>query len=124
MKFGPERRIRKRPEYLSIQSAGQRVPTKHFILIVSKAPTGSSLPRLGITASKRVGNSVRRSRLKRLVRETFQQLEGYLPPGYDLVVICRRDNAEICQEWVVREWRGAEKRVKKTIATFAVELSP
>jgi ribonuclease P protein component len=116
MKFGPERRVRKRPEFQAIQRAGRRVSTKNFVLIISHGPAPDSPSRLGITASKRVGNAVRRNRLKRLVRAAFRARDGWLPVGHDLVVICKRGAPDLTSDTVVQEWNGAAKRLKKTIS--------
>jgi ribonuclease P protein component len=43
--------------------------------------------RLGIIASKKVGNAVMRNRAKRLIREAFRKNKAAFPPGLDLVVI-------------------------------------
>lgn len=116
MKLGPERRVRKRPDFQAIQKHGRRVSTPHFVLIIAPAGDAGAHPRLGITASKRVGNSVRRSRLKRLVREAFRGLGGFVPDGFDLVVICKKDSAALKTQTVVQEWKDAEKRLKKALA--------
>ena len=50
---------------------------------------GASGTRVGITASKRVGNAVVRNRVKRLVREAIRLRP--LPPGLDFVVIVKPD---------------------------------
>jgi ribonuclease P protein component len=47
--------------------------------------------RLGITASKRVGNAVVRNRMKRAVREWFRRHQDELEENVDIVVIVRRD---------------------------------
>lgn len=113
---GAARRVRKRPEFLQIQSTGQRIPTRDFILIIARAGEPHQLPRLGVTASKRVGNAVRRNRLKRIVRAAFRLWPDLIPPGFDLVVICRRDYPEIGTESTLAQWRSVEKRVKKAVA--------
>lgn len=115
-KFGPERRVRKRPEFLKIQAQGRRIPTRDFVLIVAPSPNPSALSRLGITASKKIGNSVRRSRVKRLVRSAFRELPQFLPPGFDLVVICKKSPPDLSCQTVVEQWRGVEKRLKKVLA--------
>lgn len=116
MKFGPERRVRKHPEFQLIQRKGRRVNTPHFVLIVALGPSPDSPARLGITASKKVGNAVRRNRLKRIVRAAFRTLEGFLPLGHDLVVICKSDNPNLKADSVVQEWRSAGKRITKALA--------
>ena len=47
--------------------------------------------RLGIQVSKKVGNSVVRHRLTRLIRESFRLNEKSFKHGLDLVVIARSD---------------------------------
>jgi len=51
--------------------------------------------RLGISASRRVGNAVVRNRVKRGVREWFRAGRDRLPRGVDVVVIARRPAAEL-----------------------------
>ncbi len=51
--------------------------------------------RLGITVSKKVGNSVVRHRVKRLYREVCRLRENELEKGYDLVIVARKKAAEL-----------------------------
>jgi len=55
--------------------------------------------RLGITVSKRVGKSVQRNRVKRLIRESFRQLRPRIKTEYDIVVVGRTPACQLmCQE--------------------------
>jgi ribonuclease P protein component len=45
--------------------------------------------RLGITASKKIGNAVRRNRAKRIIRAAYSAAEPLLPIGIDIVVVAR-----------------------------------
>jgi len=107
-------RVRKRSEFLKIQDGGQRVSTQRFVLILSASAAAGS-PRLGITASRRVGNSVVRSRAKRLVREAFRATRDLWPSGVDLVVIVKRAPGESKLESVVSEWYGARAQIERRL---------
>jgi ribonuclease P protein component len=60
--------------------------------------------RLGIVASRRIGNAVVRNRAKRLVRETFRATRNLFTPGMDVVVIVRRPLDGMKLDDVRREW--------------------
>ena len=45
--------------------------------------------RFGISVSKKVGNSVVRHRITRLIRESYRQNCSLFDQGYDIVVIAR-----------------------------------
>lgn len=81
-------RVRKRPEFLRIQDSPARVSTRHLLLLLAPR-TDDGPPRLGVVASRKVGNAVARNRAKRLVREAFRLHQEALPTGVDVVVIVR-----------------------------------
>jgi len=46
-------------------------------------------PRLGLSVSRRVGGAVERNKVKRLLREAFEQEASRLPEGHDVVIVAR-----------------------------------
>jgi ribonuclease P protein component len=82
-------RLRKRPEFLAVQSTGKKVHTEYFLVLVQREGAG----RVGITVTKKTGNAVTRNRLKRQVREYVrlaQSPEGsWLPPDRDVVIVAK-----------------------------------
>ena len=84
------KRIRKGNDFLAVRSQGKSVFCKSFIcqyrLFSQKQAV---VHRLGVIASRRVGNAVKRNRGKRIVRELFRRHESRLPSNCDIVVILR-----------------------------------
>ncbi len=110
-------RVKKRREYQEIQSRGQRLPLPHFVLIVAaRDPDDAHGPRLGITASRKIGGAVQRNRAKRLVREAFRATRELFPPDIDVVVIVRTNLGALRLADVVAELRSAEGALSQRIA--------
>ena len=85
--FPRYRRVRKRAEFLNLQLEHRGKKSRHFIVIL--APGSQPDCRLGVTVSRKIGNAVRRNRVKRLVREFFRLHRSELQPAHDLLVIAR-----------------------------------
>ncbi len=119
MRLSRARRVRKRPEFELAQREGRRVTCPHFILVIARSTSASIGARLGITASRKLGNAVRRNRMKRIVREAFRRTEAFLPPGFDVIVICRRDEALLSALDVEREWQRERPKIEKAAAALA-----
>lgn len=72
-----------RPKETSISRA-RKYSTKSLLVYV--APTEVGKTRLGLSVSARVGPSVRRSRIKRLLREHFRLNKALLPDSVDIMI--------------------------------------
>ena len=105
--------VRKRAEYLAIQSAGARVNGDCLVFILARRAATEPEPRLGITASRRIGGAVERNRAKRLIREAFRALIDQLPVGVDIVVIVRKPLGDRKLVDVLGEWRRALPHIQR-----------
>lgn len=79
---------------------GCKKVTPHFVLLYVNR--FSHIPRIGITVSKKNGNSVKRNVQKRLIREYFRLNKNSIY-AYDFIIIVRRkfynnDKKEIISE--------------------------
>jgi ribonuclease P protein component len=91
--FTKQERLLKRSDFVNLNRSGKRVYTRHFIIIRKRNELG--ITRLGVTAGKKVGNAVRRNRIKRLIREFFRLHKALFPQGYDIAIIAKKDASNL-----------------------------
>jgi len=123
--FGRDRRIRKRADFLRVQSEGQRASTPHFVLLVA-AGEAQSPSRLGIVVTKKIGNAVARNRVKRVCRECFRLWPppGFVPEAIDLVVIAKEGAPELGLAAVRAEWERAHASLLKRCNAVTAKRPP
>ncbi|MDD3223103.1 MAG: ribonuclease P protein component [Clostridium sp.] len=87
-----EDKIRKNSEFRTVYRKGKSFSNHLLVLYVLKNSKNKNNNRVGISVSKKVGKSVVRSRVKRLISESYRlnnrQLVKY-KEGYDFVFIAR-----------------------------------
>lgn len=79
--------LKKSEDFRKVYDKKKSYANKYLVIYVKENEKG--INRLGISVSKKVGNSVVRHRLTRLVRESFRLNKDKLSDGYDIVVILR-----------------------------------
>lgn len=87
--FRPSARLRHRGEFTVVQNRGRRASGRYLTLLGHPNTVGHD--RLGIIASKRVGNAIARNRAKRRLRELFRRHAAAGVPALDLVAIARTE---------------------------------
>ena len=83
----PSHRLRTRLDFSAVYDA--RVKRQAGPLLVFALPNQLGHPRLGTSISRKVGNSVHRHRIKRLLRESFRLGQHELPGSYDWLIVVR-----------------------------------
>ena len=79
--------IKKNDEFKTVYQCGKSYANKYLVMYIHKNNMGKN--RLGISVSKKVGNSVVRHRIARLLRESFRLNDEKFHSGWDMVVVAR-----------------------------------
>jgi ribonuclease P protein component len=85
MKFSES--LKKNKDFQNVYRKGKSQANKYLVMYLWR--NDSEKNRLGISVSKKVGNSVVRHRVTRLIRESYRLNEDRFQRGYDFVVIAR-----------------------------------
>ena len=91
MKFSES--LKKNKDFQTVYRQGKSYANKYLVLYNMENQTEKN--RIGISVSKKVGNSVVRHHLTRLIRESYRLQEECFQRGYDLVVIARQSAKDV-----------------------------
>ena len=91
MKFSES--LKKNDQFREVYKNGRSLANKYLVIYVLE--NNLEINRLGISVSKKVGNSVVRHHLARLVRESYRLHEDMFNSGLDIVVIARNTAKDI-----------------------------
>ena len=80
-------------DFQKVYKSGKSFANKYLVMYVLE--NGTDQNRLGISVSKKVGNSVVRHRVKRLIKESYRLHEGIFNSGLDIVIIARQSAAAV-----------------------------
>ena len=79
--------LKKNRDFQTVYNKGNSFANTYLVMYV--ADNGLEKNRLGISVSKKVGNSIVRHRLTRLIRESYRLSEEHFRCGIDIIVIAR-----------------------------------
>ena len=91
MKFSDS--LKKNRDFQNVYRKGKSYANKYLVMYVLKNETEEN--RIGISVSKKVGNSVIRHHVTRLIRESYRLHEDMFNSGLDIVVIARSTAREV-----------------------------
>ena len=102
-----------------MQHGGRRVAVRYLVLLAR--PNALDHDRLGIIASRRLGNAVQRGRAKRRIRARFRLQEPDTTKArgdvaLDLVVIPRRELVDAPHTALAAEFTAALQKVRRAHA--------
>ena len=109
--------LKKRSEFLEVAATRRKAVAPGLLLQIgpkTKAREGQE-PRIGFTASRKVGNAVARNRAKRRLRSLARSIMALeAEPGRDYVLVARR-------AILLRPYPLLEQDLRRALKTTAVE---
>lgn len=103
-------KLKKNYEFKKIYSEGRYYADKYLVMYLIK--NHSNLNKVGFSASKKVGKSVIRNRVKRLMKECYRGLNGRIKTGYDIIFTARAGSAEATYHNIESNMAAVIKRAK------------
>lgn len=85
--------LKKNTQFQFVYKYGKSYANKYLVMYVKE--NGLGINRIGISVSKKVGNSVVRHRVTRLVRESYRLHESIFNSGLDVVIVARPGAASV-----------------------------
>jgi ribonuclease P protein component len=117
-------RLKRRAEFLQVAAANRKWVAPGLILQVRRQPSPESSNvnaapvarlepvRVGFTASRKVGNAVKRNRARRRLRAVAAEVLEHAEPGVDFVLIARPATVDRDYQALVGDLVAGLKRLK------------
>ena len=93
MKYKFSESLKSNFDFQCVYKNGKSYANKYLIMYALENNTNKN--KLGISVSKKVGNSVVRHKVTRLIRESYRLHENIFNSGLDIVVIARKSASSI-----------------------------
>ena len=102
MRDNSEYTLRNQKDFVKVYNKGKSRGSRYTVILYRKNNLGFS--RTAFVSSKKVGNSVKRNRARRLMRESYRSFSESVNKGYDIIFVARNTINE-----------ASEKDVQKTM---------
>jgi|ERR1700722_12117600 len=102
-KFPRASRLSRASEFKLVKASGKAWTGKHLVL-ATLTREKEVASRIGIIATKRLGNAVSRNQVRRRIREIFRLNQHRIQKGYWLVTIARFSSVGATFEELERDW--------------------
>lgn len=102
-------RLRKREDFSRVFKHGKAAANHQFVLYYKPSAEAESF-RIGVSASKKVGNAVVRNRIRRRVKEAVRHMEQKVSLRVDIVLIVRKPAIELGHEELKKSLHHVFKR--------------
>ncbi len=100
--------LKKTSEFQRVYGRKKSYADKYLIMYISN--NALEVSRIGISASKKIGNSVVRHRVSRLIREAYRLNKDKLASGFDIVIVARPLASDAGFSEIEKSYLGLLKR--------------
>ena len=105
MRDRSEYTLRRQRDFSRVYNKGKSRGSKFVVVLYKENRLGYT--RTAFVASKKVGNSVKRNRARRLMRESYRSFADQVAAGYDIVYVARNTIAGQNEEEVEKSMKTA-----------------
>jgi ribonuclease P protein component len=102
-KFSRSARLSRSSEFRLVKASGKSWTGKYLVLAILMRDTEEPT-RIGIIATKRLGNAVSRNQVRRRIREIFRLNQHRIKKGFWVVTIARLSAAKAAFDELQRDW--------------------
>ena len=106
MRKTPLLSLKKQNDFRRVFKHGKSAAMPLFVVYAAANDLGHN--RLGLSVSKKVGNAIKRNRVRRSIRECCRINQSEISQGFDLIVIARVPAGELPHE-------GSFAKIQKTL---------
>ncbi len=100
--------LKKNYQFRFVYNKGKSIANRQLVMYILENKTEQN--RLGVSVSKKVGKSVVRSHVTRLIKESYRMTEQKIKCGYDIIVIARNTAKDADFDEVSRSLRHLFKK--------------
>ena len=93
--------LKKNYQFRKVYKQGRSISSKTTVVFFKK--NAEQQINLGISISKKIGNSVVRHRLKRIYKEAFRLIAKDITAGYDFIIVARKGTDRFTYQKTVEE---------------------
>ena len=112
-KFPKSRRVRSSLDFQRVYERKQRAGDEHLLIFADANHLATT--RIGLSVSRKNGNSIVRHRIRRLLKEAYRLEQHEIPEGLDLILIPRPGSQSTVDEYresLVKLACKLERRIK------------
>lgn len=81
-------KLKRKNDFKNVYTNGKAIANQYIVMYYLK--NNFNVLRIGFSVSKKIGKSVIRNHVRRLLYENFRKMFGDLYKGYDIIFIARR----------------------------------